>query len=250
VDTNLNGRTALVTGGGTGIGAAIAKGMAAEGASVVVNYSRSEQEARETVSEIVAAGGNAISVRCDVSQSGDVKRMFAAAQAEFARVDILVNNAGNVFSRASTADISEEDWDRTLAVNLKGTFLCSQAAIWQMADKVGRIINISSISGSSGKGGPAYGPAKAAVNALTRDMAYELGPRGITVNAIAPGIIDTRIHRKGTPPDQYAELIELIPLKRDGKPSDLVGIAVLLASDAGAYINGDVIHVNGGMLML
>lgn len=250
MDTNLNGRTALVTGGGTGIGAAIAKGMAAEGASVVVNYSRSEQEARETVSEIVAAGGNAISVRCDVSQSGDVKRMFAAAQAEFARVDILVNNAGNVFSRASTADISEEDWDRTLAVNLKGTFLCSQAAIWQMADKVGRIINISSISGSSGKGGPAYGPAKAAVNALTRDMAYELGPRGITVNAIAPGIIDTRIHRKGTPPDQYAELIELIPLKRDGKPSDLVGIAVLLASDAGAYINGDVIHVNGGMLML
>ena len=247
VDTNLTNRTALITGGGTGIGAAISKGMAAEGANVVVNYSRSEQEAQDTVAEIELAGGKAIAVRCDVSQSNDVRAMFSAAQAEFGRVDILVNNAGAVFSRASTADISEEDWDKTIAVNLKGTFLCSQVAIRQMADNVGRIINVTSISAFSGKGGPAYGPAKGAVNVLTRDMAYELGARGITVNGIAPGIIDTRIHRQGTPPDQYAKLIELIPLKRDGKPEDIVGIAVLLASDAGAYINGDVIHVNGGM---
>ncbi|MCH2131752.1 MAG: glucose 1-dehydrogenase [Pirellulaceae bacterium] len=249
MDTNLSGRTALITGGGTGIGAGIALAMAAEGANVVVNYSRSKTEALAVVDQIGTVGAKAIAVRCDVSQSDDVERMFARAREEFQRVDILVNNAGQVFSKASTADISEEDWDRTFAVNLKGTFLCSQAAIRQMADGIGRIINISSISSCSGKGGPAYGPAKAAVNALTRDMAYELGSRGITVNAIAPGIIDTRIHQEGTPPDQYAKLIDLIPLKRDGKPADIAGIAVLLASEAGAYINGDVIHVNGGMLM-
>ncbi len=249
LDTSLVGKTALITGGGTGIGAAIAKGMAAEGANIVVNYSRSEQEAKDTVAEITAAQGRAIAVRCDVSQADDVRAMFATAQAEFGHVDILVNNAGSVFSKASTSEISEEDWDRTLAVILKGTFLCSQAAIRQMEDNTGRILNITSISAFSGKGGPAYGPAKAGVNALTRDMAYELGARGITVNAIAPGIIDTRIHRDGTPPEQYAKLIDLIPLKRDGKPQDIVGIAVLLASDAGAFINGDVIQVNGGMFM-
>ena len=185
----------------------------------------------------------------DVTDSDAVRAVAKETLADLGCIDILVNNAGQVFSKASTADISEEDWDRTFAVNLKGTFLWSQAAIRQMADGIGRIINISSISSCSGKGGPAYGPAKAAVNALTRDMAYELGSRGITVNAIAPGIIDTRIHQEGTPPDQYAKLIDLIPLKRDGKPADIAGIAVLLASEAGAYINGDVIHVNGGMLM-
>ena len=249
MDTQLTHRTALVTGGGTGIGAAIARGMAAEGANVVVNYSRSEQEARDTVAQITGAGGRAIAVRCDVSQSDQVRSMFDQARDEFERVDILVNNAGHVFGRQSTSEMPEEVWDQTIAVNLKGVFLCSQVAIPQMPDNIGRIINITSISAFSGKGGPAYGPAKAAVNALTRDMAYELGPRGITVNGISPGIIDTRIHRQGTPRDQYKKLIELIPLGRDGKVNDLVGIAVLLASDAGSYISGDIIHVNGALLM-
>ena len=115
-----------------------------------------------------------------------------------------------------------------------------------MKQRFGRIINITSIGAFSGKGGPVYGPSKAAVNALTRDMAYELGPRGITVNGIAPGIIDTRIHREGTPPDQYAKLIELIPLARDGKVDDLVGLAVLLASDAANNITGSSITTDGG----
>ena len=233
--TDLTDRTALVTGGGTGIGAAIAKGMSAEGANIVVNYSRSEQEANDTVAEITEAGGRAIAVQCDVSQSDQVQAMFARAAAEFGRVDILVNNAGNVFGRQSTAEMPEEIWDKTMAVNLKSVF--------------GRIINISSISAFSGKGGPAYGPAKAAVNALTRDMAFELGSRGITVNGIAPGIIDTRIHRLGTSPEDYAKLIGMIPLGRDGKVEDLVGIAVLLASDAGSFISGDIVQVNGAMLM-
>lgn len=249
MDTNLTGRTALVTGGGTGIGAAIAKGMAAEGANIIVNYSRSEQEANETVAEIEALGSKAIAVRCDVTQSDQINDMFQRAQAEFGRVDILVNNAGQVFGRQSTAEMPEDIWDKTMAVNLKAVFLCSQAAIPQMPDKIGRILNISSISAFSGKGGPAYGPAKGAVNTMTRDMAFELGPRGITVNGLAPGIIDTRMHRLGTPRDQYAKLIDLIPLGRDGKVDDMVGIAVLLASDAGSYISGNIIHVNGAMLM-
>jgi len=249
VETSLAGRTALITGGGTGIGAAIAQGMAAQGANLVVNYSRSEKEATETVSKIIHRGGSAIVVRCDVSQSDQVQVMFGRATDEYGRVDILVNNAGQVFGKQSTANMPEDVWDKTIAVNLKGVFLCSRAAIAQLPDKIGRIINITSISAFSGKGGPAYGPSKAAVNALTRGMAYELGPRGITVNGIAPGIIDTRIHRDGTPRDQYAKLIELIPLGRDGKVDDLVGLAVLLASDAGSFISGDIIHVNGGMLM-
>jgi len=250
MDTNLKQRTALITGGGTGIGAAIAKGMSAEGANVVINYSRSEQEANDTVGEIIQSGGQAIAVKCDVSQSDQVRAMFATARERFGRVDILVNNAGVVLGRQSTADMPEPAWDTMMGVNLKGVFLCSQAAINQMPDKTSRIINITSISAFSGKGGPAYGPAKAAVAALTRDMAYELGSRGITVNGIAPGIIDTRIHRDGTSPEDYAKLIELIPLKRDGKVEDLVGIALLLASDAGSFINGEIIQVNGGMLMV
>ena len=249
MNTDLTNRTALVTGGGTGIGAAIAKGLAAEGANIVVNYNRSETEANDVVAEITKRGSRAISVHCDVSQADQVQTMFEQSASEFGRVDILVNNAGNVFGKQSTAEMPEEVWDKTIAVNLKGVFLCSQTAIRQMADHHGRILNITSISAFSGKGGPAYGPAKAGVNALTRDMAYELGPRGITVNGIAPGIIDTRIHQLGTPADLYAKLIELIPLGRDGKVNDLVGIAILLASDAGSFITGDIIHVNGGMLM-
>ena len=249
MDTNLTGRTALITGGGTGIGAAIARGFAAQGANVIVNYSRSEKEANDTVAHITDRSGSAVAVRCDVTQADQVDAMFAAARKTFGRVDILVNNAGAIFGKQTTADMPEDVWDKTLAVNLKSVFLCSKAAIPQLPDRIGRIINITSISAFSGRGGPGYGPAKAAANALTREMAHELGPRGITVNGIAPGIIDTRIHQQHTPPDQYAKLIERIPLGRDGKVDDLVGIAVLLASDAGSFITGDIIHVNGGMLV-
>ena len=249
METNLSDRTALITGGGTGIGAAVAKAMAREGARVIINYSRSEEEANQTVVDITDAGGRAMAIRCDVTQFTQVNDMFDQARREFGQVDILVNNAGQVSARLSTAEMPEAEWDKTIAVNLKTVFLCSKVAIPQMRDQIGRIINVTSISAFSSKGGPAYGPAKAGVNALTRHMAYELGPRGITVNAIAPGIIDTRIHRQGTSPDQYAKLIELIPLGRDGKVNDIAGIALLLASDAGSFITGDIIHVNGGMLM-
>ncbi|MDP6151806.1 MAG: SDR family oxidoreductase [Phycisphaeraceae bacterium] len=249
MNTDLTGRTALITGGGTGIGAAIAKGYAADGANVIVNYSRSAKEAHDTVDEIIRRGGAAIAIQCDVSQADQVDAMFAKARDTFGRIDILVNNAGQVSSKDSTAEMSEAMWDRTIAVNLKSVFLCSRAAIPQLPDKIGRIINVTSMSALSGRGGPAYGPAKAGANALTRDMAFELAPRGITVNAIAPGIIDTRIHQIGTPPDDYAKLMERIPMGRDGKVEELVGLALLLASDAGSFITGEVVQINGGMLM-
>ena len=184
MDTGLTNRTALITGGGTGIGAAIAQGMAAEGANVIVNYSRSEQDAQNTVAQITDAGGQAIAIRCDVSQSSQVRSMFEQARGHFGQVDILVNNAGRVFSRQPTADLPEDMWDQTIDVNLKGVFLCSQAAIAQMPDKIGRIINITSVTAFSGVGSSSYGAAKGGVNALTRCMALELGSRGITVNAL------------------------------------------------------------------
>ncbi len=247
---DLTDRTALITGGGTGIGRAIALGMAEHGARVVVNFSRSRDEAHQTVKDIEQAGSKAIAVQADVTNWDEVQALLAAAREAFGRVDVLVNNAGGVFGKQSTADMPVDVWDKTIALNLRGVFLCSKAAIPQLPDKHGRIINITSISAFSGKGGPAYGPAKAAVVALTRDMATELAPRGITVNGIAPGIIDTRIHRLGTPPDEYQRLIGLIPLGRDGKDHEVAAAALLFASDAGGFITGDTIHVNGGMLMV
>jgi len=246
MNTDLSGRTALITGGGTGIGRAIAEAMAAEGA----NYSRSESDALDTVQQIQAAGGKAIAVRADVTRTEQVQALFASARETFGHVDILVNNAGAVFGKQSTSDMPEDIWDKTIALNLKSVFLCCKEAIPEMRDGVGRIINITSISAHSGKGGPAYGPAKAAVVAMTRNLANELGPRGITANAIAPGIIDTRIHRLGTPPEEYARLIARTPVGRDGKGHDIAGTAVLLASDAGSFISGESIQINGGILMV
>ena len=190
---DLKGRRAVVTGAAQGIGLSITQRLLASGAEVCL-WDQDASLLGQT-SEMVANSMVHTKI-VDVTDSDAVRVVAKETLADLGCIDILVNNAGQVFSKASTADISEEDWDRTFAVNLKGTFLCSQAAIRQMADGIGRIINISSISSCSGKGGPAYGPAKAAVNALTRDMAYELGPRGITVNGIAPGIIDTRIHQQ------------------------------------------------------
>lgn len=250
MNTPLQGMTALITGGGTGIGQAIALGMAAEGANIVVNYSRSEAESLDTVKQIEACGAEAIAVRADVTQVDAVRGLVDSAVAAFDRVDILVNNAGGVFGKQPIWEMPEDVWDRTMALNLKAVFLLSKALIPQLPDGKGRIINVTSISAFSGKGGAAYGPAKAGVVAMTRDMANVLGARGITANGIAPGIIDTRIHREGTPPDEYKALIDRIPVGRDGKVEDVAGIAVFLASEAGGFISGETIHVNGGMLMV
>ncbi len=247
----LNGRTAVVTGGGTGIGRAIALGLARYGAEVVVNYSKSQREAEETVAQIESYGRPALACRADVRRWPEVKALFEAAIDRFGHVDILVNNAGGIVGQYATPEMPEEVWDQTFALNVKSVFLCSKAAIPLLPDKRGRIINVTSISARSGGGpkGVAYAAAKAAVSNMTRALAKELAPRGITVNAIAPGFIETRLHAIHTTPQEAATVIERIPLGRAGQPGDIAGVALLLASAAGGYITGEIIEVNGGLLM-
>ena len=247
----FKGKTIVVTGGGTGIGKALSLGFGRSGASVVVNYRHSQAEAEEVVGQIVNAGSKAVAVQADVTRAPDVQRLMAAAT-ELGGVDILINNAGGNIEKHSIRDCPEQIWDATVDLNLKSFFLCSKAAIPLLPDDSGHIINIASISGHTGGGvgGGAYGVAKAGVITLTRNLACELAPRGITVNGIAPGIIATRQHEQFTSPEDYQALIKRIPLGRDGKPEDIVGIVLLLASEAGGYITGETIHVNGGMLMV
>jgi 3-oxoacyl-[acyl-carrier protein] reductase len=251
LQVDLRGRTAIVTGGGTGIGRAISLGLGRCGANVVVDYSRSKDAAEQTAADVRDAGSAAIAVRCDVTRWADVQSLVQETVERFGGVDILVSNAGVAPPMCPTADLPEEAWDQTLAVNAKGVFLCCKAAIALLPDNRGRIINVSSISARSGGavGGLPYAAAKAAVTNMTRNLAKELAPRGITVNGVAPGVIWTRIHEEGTPPEEYQALIERIPLRRDGQPDDIVGAVLLLASDDGAYITGETIEVNGGLLM-
>ncbi len=248
---DLEGRCALVTGGGTGIGRAIAMGLARCSARVVVNYSRSATEARDTVAEIIRQGGQAVSVRADVTDEEQVRLAIRMAIRTYGGLDILMANAGGPTEQCPTAALSSERWDEGLNLNCKSVFFCVKHAIPLLPDGHGRILITSSISARSG-GGPGtitYTAAKGALNNLVRGWAKELGPRGITVNAIAPGVIWTRIHQQRTPPEVYRGLIDRIPLGRDGRPEDCVGAALFLASPEASYVTGQILEVNGGMLM-
>ena len=249
---DLRGLTAVVTGGGTGIGRAISEGLARCGAAVIVNYRRSREEAEEAVGEIRRLGGRASALRADVTDEAQVAGLMAAACSEFGGLDILMANAGGASSEACpTHQMSEACWDADLDANCKSVFHCVKHAIPRLPDRRGRIIVTSSISARSG-GGPGmipYAAAKGALNNMVRGWAKELAPRGITVNAIAPGVIRTRLHRSRTAPEEYRKLIGRIPLGRDGQPGDCVGAVLLLASEEGGYITGQVMEINGGMLM-
>jgi len=251
MQVDLSGMTAVVTGGGTGIGRAISKALARCGAVVVVNYSRSQHAAEETVSAITLAGGRALSVRADVTDESHVERLMATAKEKFGGPDILVANAGGPTETVPTPQLTSSQWDNGLGLNCKSVFLCVKHAVPLLPDERGRIIVTSSISARSGGGLGmiTYAAAKGALNNMVRGWAREFAPRRITVNAIAPGIIRTRIHEKGTPPDEYRKLIERVPLRRDGVPDDCVGAVLLLASREGSYITGQIIEINGGMQM-
>lgn len=246
---NLAGKIALVTGASRGIGREIALELARQGANVAVNFSGSEAKAGEVVDEIKSLGQDAFAIKCNVANSEEVAEMVKAVIDRFGRLDILVNNAGitrdNLLMR-----MKEEEWDDVININLKGVFLVTKAVTRQMMkQRSGRIINISSIVGVSGNVGQAnYVAAKAGVIGLTKTTAKELASRNITVNAIAPGFITTDMTDK-LPEDVRSEMLKQIPLARLGEPKDIAKAAAFLASDDAAYITGQTIHIDGGMVM-
>ena len=248
---DLKGRTALVTGGGTGIGKAISIGLARCGCDVVVNYSKSKSASEETVATIEKSGGKAIAVQADVTDEEQVEGLIARTCEHFGGLDILIANAGSPTEVCPTTELTSTNWDDGLGLNCKSVFYCVKHSVPRFQDGFGRIIITSSISARSG-GGPGmitYAAAKGALNNMVRGWTKEFAPKGITVNAIAPGVIWTRIHEEGTDPDEYKKLITRIPLGRDGRPEDCVGAVLLLASDEGSFITGQIIEINGGMQM-
>ncbi|WP_102262164.1 3-oxoacyl-[acyl-carrier-protein] reductase [Mesobacillus jeotgali] len=245
----LEGKVALVTGASRGIGREIALELAREGASVAVNYAGSESKALEVVDEIKAMGRDAFAIQADVSNSESVTDMTKETIERFGKVDILVNNAGitkdNLLMR-----MKESEWDDVININLKGVFLCTKAVTRQMMkQRSGRIINISSIVGVSGNPGQAnYVAAKSGVIGLTKTTAKELSSRGITVNAVAPGFITTDMTDKLNE-DVKTEMLKQIPLARLGEPKDIARTVIFLASEDSAYMTGQTLHVDGGMVM-
>lgn len=245
----LEGKIALVTGASRGIGREIALTLAGYGAAVVVNYNGSKERADEVVAAITGNGGRAVAVQANIASAQDIAKLFEEAVAAFGRIDILVNNAG-ITKDNLILKMSEEEFDAVLDTNLKGAFLCMKhAAKLMLKQRGGRIVNISSISGVIGNAGQAnYCAAKAGLIGLTKSLARELGSRGITVNAVAPGFIETDMTDRLS--DQIKEgMLAQIPLKRAGSVKDIAEAVAFLASDRAAYITGQTLQVNGGMAM-
>jgi len=243
---------AWVTGSSTGIGAASAVALAEGGCRVAVHYNRSEDEAREVVERISSSGGEAMLVEGDVGDAGEVGRMAGEIEDRYGRLDVLVNNAGSLIERRTLEEMTEDLWDRVMAVNLKSVFLCSQVVVPLMKRRGrGKIINMTSVAARNG-GGPgsaAYATAKGGVSTLTRAMAKELVSEGILVNGVAPGIITTPFHDRFTPPEMREGMTAAIPIRREGTPEEVAGAVVFLASPASDYVVGEIIEVNGGQLM-
>ena len=245
----MSEKIAVVTGGSRGIGAAIAKKLASRGMTVIINYCGSEDRALAVKSAIEAAGGQAEAWRCDVSDCGQCEAFVKAVMEKYGRIDVLVNNAG-ITRDGLMMRMSEEDFSRVIDTNLKGTFYMMRFASRHMLKaKKGRIINMASVVGLMGNAGQVnYAASKAGVIGATKSAAKELASRGITVNAIAPGFIDTEM--TGALSEKVQEqILTQIPLGTFGKPEDIANCAAFLASDEAAYITGQVIQVDGGMCM-
>ena len=246
--TLLQDKVAIVTGASRGIGRAIAIELASQGAIAVVNYANSSAAAEAVVTEITAAGGQAIAIQADVSKSDRVDALVKSVMEKFSRVDILVNNAGitrdNLLLRLKT-----EDWQAVIDLNLTGVFLCTRAiSKIMLKQRSGRIINITSVAGLMGNPGQSnYSAAKAGVIGFTKSVAKELATRGITVNAVAPGFITTDMTSDLNNPE---DILKYIPLGRFGQPEEIAGMVRFLAADpAAAYVTGQVFNVDGGMVM-
>jgi 3-oxoacyl-[acyl-carrier protein] reductase len=247
-ELKLTGKVALVTGAAQGIGRAVGLLLARNGADIVVSDINLEK-AEETAKEITAIGPKAMAVKVDVSNLSDVERMVEAIIEKLAKIDILVNNAGITRDKLILR-MTEEDWDAVLGVNLKGTFNCTKTVIRHMAkQRSGKIVNIASVVGEMGNAGQAnYSASKAGVIGLTKTIAREYAQRGITVNAIAPGYIETPM-TDALPEKAKEELKKLIPMERLGKPEDVAEAVLFLVCEESSYITGQVLNVNGGIYM-
>jgi 3-oxoacyl-[acyl-carrier protein] reductase len=246
----LAGKVALVTGASKGIGAAIAKRFAAEGAAVVVNYASSQAGADQVVAEIVAQGGRAVAIQANVARKADIDRLFAETKKVFGRLDILVNNAG-VYEFAPLAVISEEHFHRQFDLNVLGLLLCSQAAVKLFDGAGGCMINISSlVSTYAPPAAAVYSASKAAVDAITKSLAKELGSRKVRVNGIAPGMVETEgtavsgVTNPGS--EMRLQMEAQTPVGRIGQPQDIAGVALFLASEEAAWVSGETWLVSGG----
>jgi len=245
--SNEQNKVAIVTGASRGIGAAIARRLARDGFTVVVNYAGSAQDAERLVSEIETSGGRALSAQADVSDPAAVARMFDSAEAAFGGVDVLVNNAG-IMMLASIATSDDALFDRQIAINLKGTFNTLREAAKRLRDG-GRIINLSSsVVGLRPPNYAVYTATKAGVEAMTHILSKELRGRTITVNAIAPGPTATALFLDGKPQETVDQLAKLAPLERLGQPEDIANAVAFLAGPDGAWINGQVLRANGGII--
>ena len=253
IRVDLKGKTALVTGGAKGIGKAITNALAESGADVAINYNTSAAGAEAMVRRFRGEGLNAVAVQADVSDTEQAAELVDRAQQGLgSSIDILVNNAGALVGHSTVEEMPLELWREVFDLNLVGATLCAKGVIPGMkAKKWGRIINISSISGRTGAGPGAshYAASKAAMNSLTRTLAKELGPFGITANAVAPGVILTQIHEKHSTKESLEKLRELVPLGYLAQPDEVAGAVLFLASDSASYVTGEVIAVNGGLRM-
>jgi 3-oxoacyl-[acyl-carrier protein] reductase len=248
---DITGKIALVTGGARDIGRAISLELARNGADVVVNYASSKAQAEETVRDIKAIGRRAIAVAADITKKAEIDRLVAEGfKFGDGRIDILVNNAGGMVKRALLGELTEELLNEVLQLNFTSVLLMCQAVIPSMVKHGGgRVINISSIAGHNGGAAttPHYGAAKAAVTNLARSLTKEFAGKGVTINSVAPGVIQNRFHEVHTAPEAFATLVKGIPIGRAGSNDDIAGAVAFLASPNASYITGEVLHVNGGL---
>lgn len=251
--TDLSGKVALVTGGGSGIGRACALALGARGARVVVHYNKSREGALAVVKELRSKGGDAFAFGGDLTQAQDARSLVEQAEKRFQAIDVLVNNAGDLVERKSFLEMGEALWRSVIDVNVTSTFLmCQAVAPLMIARRSGAIVNMASLAAWNG-GGPgafAYSAAKGAIVSLTKGIAKELAPHGVRVNCVSPGLIgDTSFHGRFTAKDAFLGIAKTVPLGRAGTPEEVASVVAFLAAPESSYLTGETIEINGGLLM-